>query len=69
MGETGMGVMMDMGTPENTLRMMSGKRPYGVIEMSWMLAVVKVRDELASYDDPGWYKHPPDTLPKKASVA
>ena len=30
-----------------------------------MFTVVKVRDGLTSYDDPGWYRHPPGTVAKK----
>jgi hypothetical protein len=26
-----------------------------------------VRDGLTSYDDPGWYKHPPETLARKVA--
>ncbi len=65
MGETGMGGMMDMGTPRNTLPMMSGQGPYGAIEMGGMFTVLKVRDGLTRYDDPGWYQHPPETLARK----
>lgn len=67
MGETGMGGMMDMGTPRNTLPMMSGKGPFGPIEMGGMFTVIKVRDGLKSYDDPGWYAHPAGTLARKVS--
>jgi manganese oxidase len=65
MGETGMGGMMEMGRPRNTLPMMSGKGPYGPIEMGGMFTILKVRDGLTSYDDPGWYKHPAGTLARK----
>jgi len=68
MGETGMGGMMDMGTPRNTLPMMSGQGPFGPIEMGGMFTVLKVRDELASYDDPGWYKHPAGTVARKVTL-
>jgi manganese oxidase len=67
MGENGMGGMMDMGAPRNTLPMMSGKGPFGPIEMGGMFTVIKVRDGLTSYDDPGWYIHPPGTLARKVS--
>jgi FtsP/CotA-like multicopper oxidase with cupredoxin domain len=65
MGENGMGGMMDMGRPKNTLPMMAGQGPFGPIEMGGMFTVLKVRDGLTSYDDPGWYKHPDGTLAKK----
>jgi hypothetical protein len=68
MGETGMGGMMDMGRPKNTLPMMAGQGPFGAIEMGGMFTILKVRDGLTSYDDPGWYKHPEGTLPKKVNL-
>jgi hypothetical protein len=43
--------------------MMMGKGPFGNIEMGGMFTVVKVRDQLQSYDkDPGWYDHPKGTV-------
>ncbi len=65
MGETGMGGMMDMGQPKNTLPMMTGKGPFGPIEMGGMFTVVKVRDDLSGYDDPGWYTPPEGTRARK----
>jgi FtsP/CotA-like multicopper oxidase with cupredoxin domain len=67
MGETGMAEHADhvkhMPGPKNTLPMMMGKGPFGNIEMGGMFTVVKVRDQLQSYDqDPGWYKHPKGTV-------
>ncbi len=64
MGDTG-GAMggMEMPLPENTLPMMTGKGPYGDVEMGGMFTVVKIRDGLArgDYGDPGWYAQPPGT--------
>jgi FtsP/CotA-like multicopper oxidase with cupredoxin domain len=65
MGESGMGDMMEMGHPRNTLPMMAGTGPFGPIQMGGMFTVLKVREGLASYDDPGWYEQPPGTSPKK----
>jgi FtsP/CotA-like multicopper oxidase with cupredoxin domain len=66
MGERGMADMqeMEMPIPENTLPMMTGRGPFGPIEMGGMFSVVKVREGLArnDYKDPGWYKHPPGTV-------
>ncbi|MGD2036284.1 MAG: copper oxidase [Desulfobacterales bacterium] len=67
MGETGMAEHADhvkhMPGPKNTLPMMMGKGPFGNIEMGGMFTVVKVRDQLSSYDkDPGWYDHPEGTV-------
>jgi len=65
MGDTGMGNMMEMGRPKNTLPMMTGTGPFGPIEMGGMFTVVKIRDGITSYDDPGWYKHPTGTVAYK----
>jgi FtsP/CotA-like multicopper oxidase with cupredoxin domain len=65
MGERGMSDMaaMEMPLPDNTLPMMTGKGPFGPIEMGGMFTVVKVREGLGrdDYKDPGWYRHPPGT--------
>ena len=66
MGETGMGNMMEMGTPKNTLPMMTGSGPYGPVEMGGMFTILKVRDGIRGYQDPGWYENPAGTL---ASIA
>ena len=74
MGQTG----MDMGRmaevmpyPKNTIAMKGAPGPFGdYISMGGLFTVVKVRDQLKSYDeDPGWYKHPPGTVAMKASDA
>jgi FtsP/CotA-like multicopper oxidase with cupredoxin domain len=65
MGETGMGGMMEMGRPKNTLPMMTGQGPFGPIEMGGMFTVLKVREGITSYEDPGWYKNPPGTVAYK----
>jgi hypothetical protein len=61
MGDKG-GAMgdMEMPLPENTLPMMTGRGPYGAIEMGGMFSTVKVRRGLArdDYRDPGWYRAP-----------
>jgi manganese oxidase len=74
MGQTG----MDMGRmaevmpyPKNTIAMKGAPGPFGdYISMGGLFTVVKVRDQLKSYDeDPGWYKHRPGTVAMKASDA
>jgi len=66
MGDRGMSDMaeMEMPLPDNTLPMMTGRGPFGAIEMGGMFTVVKVREGLArdDYKDPGWYRHPPGTV-------
>ncbi|MCR4320131.1 MAG: copper oxidase [Candidatus Brocadiaceae bacterium] len=64
MGETGMSEMasMNMPLPRNTLPMMTGKGPFGPIEMGGMFTVLKVHEGITCYDDPGWYQHPEGTV-------
>ncbi len=69
MGETGMGNMMEMGRPKNTLPMMTGQGPFGPVEMGGMFTVLKVRSGLTSYADPGWFDHPRGTVARKVDGA
>jgi FtsP/CotA-like multicopper oxidase with cupredoxin domain len=65
MGERGMADMaeMPMPLPDNTLPMMTGKGPFGSVEMGGMFSVLKVRRDQphGDYRDPGWFAHPPGT--------
>jgi hypothetical protein len=47
--------------------MMMGKGQFGNIEMGGMFTVLKVRDGITSYDDPGPYEFPAGTIAKRAS--
>jgi FtsP/CotA-like multicopper oxidase with cupredoxin domain len=69
MGQDGMGDMGDMGmpVPKNSIPMVGGQGQYDPITMGGMFTILKVRDNLKSYDDPGWYQHPPGTLASLAS--
>ncbi len=51
-----------LGLLPNTLPMMTGTGPFGPIEMGGMFTVVKIREGLAGYDDPGWYEYPRGTV-------
>lgn len=67
MGATGMGDMMDMGKPRNSLLMGAHEGraagPFGSIFMGGMFTILKIREDLRSYDeDPGWYEHPEGTV-------
>lgn len=70
MGETGMGDMGEMGmaVPRNSIPMVGGKGPFDYITMGGMFTILKVRRDLASYDDPGWYEHPPGTVARAATA-
>ena len=64
MGDTGMGDMGDMGmkVPPNSLPMVGGRGPKDYITMGGMFTIIKIRKDLTSYDDPGWYQDPPGTM-------
>jgi hypothetical protein len=56
-----------MGMPENCIAMKGGEGPHGTIDMGGMLTILKVREHLTSYADPGWYQAPPGTVAQAAS--
>jgi manganese oxidase len=70
MGHTGMGEMARMGmpVPKNSIPMQGSTGPFGLIDMGGMLTVLKVRKNLATYDDPGWYMHPKGSVADVASA-
>jgi manganese oxidase len=75
MGQNGMG---DHGThvesghmavPKNSIPMVGARGPFDYITMGGMFTILKVREQLASYDaDPRWYSHPPGTVANLAST-
>ncbi len=74
MGRYGMAEHQDhtqggMPGPPNTLPMMTGRGPFGNLEMGGMFTVVKVRDDIArdDYNDPGWYANPQGTVAARVS--
>lgn len=71
MGDKGMGGMGEMGmkVPKNSIPMVGKQAQYGYTGMGGMFTLLKVRDELKSYKDPGWYKHPKGTMASLASAA
>ncbi len=68
MGQTGMGDMMKMPLPDNSISMLGGEGPFGTIDMGGMFTVVKVREALTGDSDPGWFEHPPGTVALEASA-
>jgi FtsP/CotA-like multicopper oxidase with cupredoxin domain len=66
MGSTGMSEHAahaeHMDGVRNTLPMMTGTGPFGSIEMGGMFTVLKVREGITGYADPGWYRHPEGTI-------
>ena len=73
MGEHGMGehgVHVESGhmaVPKNSIPMVGAHGPFDYITMGGMFTILKVRENLTSYDDPGWYEHPPGTVADLAS--
>ena len=61
MGQNGMGEMMQMGAPRNSIPMTGMEGPFGAIDMGGMFTVLKVREDITSYEDPGWYQQPRGT--------
>lgn len=65
MGETGMGKMFEMShhmaRPKNFLPYGSPGQ-FGMIDMSGMFTILKVRDDIANYHDSGWYENPLGTV-------
>ena len=68
MGATGMGEMHKMELPENSISMLGGDGPFGLIDMGGMFSIVKVRKQLTGDKDPGWYEHPAGTVASKATA-
>jgi FtsP/CotA-like multicopper oxidase with cupredoxin domain len=70
MGQTGMGGMGTMGmpVPRNSIPMAGGEGPFAHIDMAGMFTIVKVHPGLTAYEDPGWYRHPPETVAGQASA-
>ena len=67
MGHTGMdmGKMAEVAPyTRNAISMKGATGPFGdYITMGGLFTILKVRDNLLSYDkDPGWYKHPAGTV-------
>ena len=73
MGEHGMGehgIHVESGhmaVPKNSIPMVGAYGPFDYITMGGMFTILKVREHLASYDDPGWYQYPPGTVADLAS--
>lgn len=69
MGTNGMAQMgeMEMPVPENSIPMRGGPGAFGRIDMGGMFTILKVRPNLTSYDDPGWYEHPDGTVARPAT--
>jgi len=56
-----------MQVPKNSIPMLGGHGPFDYITMGGLFTVLKVRENLTSYDDPGWYDYPPGTVASLAA--
>jgi hypothetical protein len=61
-GIYGMSEMTEMDGPRNTIPMMTGTGQFGPIGMGGMFTILKVREGITSYNDPGWFRNPPGTV-------
>ena len=55
-------------TPRNTLAMMGSRGPHGIVTMSGMYTVLKVREQLVEGVEPGWYEAPEGTRARQATA-
>lgn len=56
-----------MEVPENSIPMVGARGPFDYITMGGMVTIVKIREGLDNYDDPGWYDHPEGTVASLAT--
>lgn len=70
MGKDGMSEMsqMRMAQPANSIAMLGGTGPHGIIDMGGMFTLVKIRDRLAGDADPGWYAPPTADVAAEATT-
>jgi len=69
MGEHGLHIESGhMKVPRNSIPMVGGRGPFDYISMGGMFTILKVREGITNYDDPGWYKHPSGTVSDLAAA-
>lgn len=70
MGNEGMAEMgeMAMKVARNSIPMLGAEGPFDYITMGGLFTVLKIREGLTSYEDPGWYQHPPGTVATLATA-
>jgi FtsP/CotA-like multicopper oxidase with cupredoxin domain len=69
MGENGMADMtdMNMGGPKNSIPMLGGKGQFAPIDMGGMFTIIKIRENLSGYADPGDYQFPAGSVAVRAT--
>ena len=60
---------MKMPVPPNSISTAATKGKHDTITMGGMFTILKTRDGIGSYGDPGWYENPPGTLAVTAEPA
>jgi FtsP/CotA-like multicopper oxidase with cupredoxin domain len=69
MGEHGVHIQSGhMAVPPNSIPMVGAPGPHDYISMGGMMTVMKVREHLTGYADPGWYEAPRGTQADLASA-
>jgi len=70
MGQTGMAEMgeMKMPVPPNSISTAAAKGKHDTITMGGMFTILKTRDGIRGYEDPGWYENPSGTLATSAEA-
>lgn len=59
----------DETLPKNSTPMFGGTAGFGYVTMGGMVTMLKVRDGITSYGDPGWYQQPAGTSAALATAA
>lgn len=59
--------LMGMIVPANSIPMLGKEGPFGYIDMGGMFTILKVRESIATYDDPGWFQHPAGSIARPAT--
>ena len=58
---------MGMPVPANSIPMLGKEGPFGYIDMGGMFTILKVREGIANYDDPGWFQYPTGSVARPAT--
>jgi hypothetical protein len=73
MGHDGMGGhsehVQHMKLPPNSIPMVGVQGPFEYMDTGGMFTILKVREGITTYDDPGWYQHPAGTVAALANQA
>jgi len=56
-----------MRVPRNSIPMVGMQGPRGYVTMGGMSTLIKVRDGITTFEDPGWYENPEGTEAKRAT--